>query len=66
MAFAQVAGATVAIITVVARVAPRVIRRSSAGDIFWFALIAVVITSLQIANRSRAANFLLTGLGLLP
>lgn len=64
MAFAQVAGATIAIATVVTLVAHRIVRRSALRDTLWFALIAVGITAWQIANVSRAANFLLTGLGL--
>lgn len=63
MAFAQVAGATVAIITSVALVVQRIIRRRAIGDIAWFALIAIVITAWQFANLSHAVDFLLTGLG---
>lgn len=64
MAFAQVAGATVAIVTVVALVVQRIVRRSTVGDISWFTLIAVVITAWQVVNLSRAADFLLAGLDL--
>ncbi|WP_435748462.1 hypothetical protein [Microbacterium sp. PMB16] len=64
MAFAQVAGATVAIVTVVGLVVQRIVRRSSVGDIAWFALIAVVITTWQVTGLSRTADFLLNGLGL--
>ncbi|GAA2074413.1 hypothetical protein [Microbacterium hatanonis] len=64
MAFAQVAGATIAIGTVAGLVVQRIIRRSSAGDVAWFAFIALVVTAWQVSNLSRTADFLLTGLGL--
>ena len=64
MAFAQVAGATIAIGTVVGLVAQRIIRRSSTGEVAWFAFIALIITAWQVSNLSRTADFLLTGLGL--
>ena len=64
MAFAQVAGATIAIGTVVGLVVQRIARRRSIGDTAWFGLIAVVVTVWQISNLSRTADFLLIGLGL--
>lgn len=64
MAFAQVAGATIAIGTVVGLVVQRIARRSPIRDTAWFGLIAVVVTAWQISNLTRTADFLLTGLGL--
>lgn len=62
MAFAQVAGASIAIVTVAALVAQRIVRRRKLSDILTFALIAVVVTAFQIQAFSRASAFLLTGL----
>lgn len=64
MAFAQVAGATIAIGTVLGLAVQRIARRSPILDIAWFALIAVVVTAWQLYNLARTADFLLTGLGL--
>lgn len=64
MAFAQVAGATIAMITVLGLVLHRVVRRSPIGTIAWFAFIAVVVISWQAAGLARAADLLLTRLGL--
>lgn len=47
MAFAQVAGATVAIITVLGLLLHRIVRRSPVSTIAWFAFIALVIGSWQ-------------------
>lgn len=63
MAFAQVAGATIAIGTVLGLVIQRIARRSPIRDTAWFGLIAVVVTAWQISNLARTADFLLTGLG---
>ena len=64
MAFAQVAGATIAIITVVGLLLHRVVRRSPPSTIAWFTFIALIIGSWQIAAFDRAATFLLSGLGI--
>ena len=64
MAFAQVAGATIAIITVLGLLLHRVVRRSPPSTIAWFAFIALVIGSWQITTLDHAAAFLLTGLGM--
>lgn len=64
MAFAQVAGATIAIGTVVGLVVQRIARRSPIRETAWFGLIAVVVTAWQISSLASAADFLLTGLGL--
>jgi hypothetical protein len=64
MAFAQVAGATIAIITVVGLLLHRVVRRSPPSTIAWFAFIALIVGSWQIATFDHAATFLLSGLGI--
>src|SRR3954453_14651938 len=64
MAFAQVAGVTIAIGTVVGLVVQRIARRSPIRDTVWFGLIAVVVIAWQVSNLARTADFLLTGLGL--
>jgi xanthine/uracil permease len=63
MAFAQVAGATIAITTVFGLLVHRIVRRSPISTIAWFAFIALVVGSWQIASINRSADFLLTGLG---
>lgn len=64
MAFASVAGATIAIITVVGLLIHRIVRRSPPGTIAWFAFIAVLIGSWQLAGISNVADSLLTALGI--
>ena len=64
MAFAQVVGATIAIVTVLGLLAHRILRRSPRATIAWFAGIAALVVSWQIGQFGRAADFLLTGLGL--
>ncbi|WP_161886226.1 hypothetical protein [Marisediminicola antarctica] len=64
MAFAQVAGSTIAIVTVAGLVLHRVVRRSAPSEIAWLALIAVVIGSWQLAGMGSAAETLLTRLGI--
>lgn len=64
MAFAQVAGATIAIVTVLGLVLHRIVSRSPVGTIVWFALIAIAVISFQISQLARIASFLLTGLGI--
>ena len=63
MAFASVAGATIAIITVLGLLIHRIVRRSPFGTIAWFAVIAVLITWWQLAGISSVANTLLRVLG---
>lgn len=63
MAFAQVAGATIAIGTVVGLVLHRVVRRSPIGEIVWFAAIAVAIIAFQVGIVANAASSLLSRLG---
>lgn len=64
MAFAQVAGATVAIITVLGLLLHRIVRRSPLPTIAWFAFLALLIGSWQLTAINGAADFLLTGLRL--
>lgn len=63
MAFAQVAGAMIAMGTVVGLVVHRIVRRSPGRDIAWFTLIAVAIIYFQVGNLSNAATTLLSRLG---
>ncbi|MFG6402921.1 hypothetical protein [Microbacterium sp. P04] len=65
MAFAQVAGATIAIVTVLGLLAHRIARRSPRSTLTQFALIALVVVSWQAGTFSRAADFLLTGIAAL-
>jgi xanthine/uracil permease len=65
MAFAQVAGATIAIVTVFGLLLHRIVRRSPFGTIAWFAFLAVAIGSWQLSGISRAAESLLMNLGIL-
>lgn len=64
MAFAQVAGATIAIATAVGLLVQRVLRRSPLRDIAWFAFIAVVVSAWQLSTMANAAETLLTRLAL--
>jgi hypothetical protein len=64
MAFVQVAGATIAIGTVVGLVVHRIVRRSPGRDIAWFTAIAVAIIYFQVGNLSNAAASLLDRLGI--
>ncbi|KQZ85565.1 hypothetical protein ASD56_04415 [Microbacterium sp. Root166] len=64
MAFASVAGATIAIITVLGLLIHRIVRRSPLGTIAWFAFIAVLIGSWQLAGISSRVSSLLTTLGI--
>lgn len=63
MAFAQVAGATIAIITVLGMLLHRIVRGSPRSEVAWFGFLALVIVSLSIDGINRTADFLLTGLG---
>lgn len=63
MAFAQVAGATIAICTAIGLLAHRVVRRGP-RESTWLAVLAAVFVAWQVTNISAAARFLLTGLGL--
>ena len=64
MAFAQVAGATIAIGTSLGLVVHRIARPSPIRDTAWFGVIAVVVIAWQVSNIARTSDFLLTGLGL--
>ena len=64
MAFAQVAAATIAIGTATGVVVERVAHRAPIADVGAFGLIAVTIIIWQASSISRAADFLLNGLGL--
>ena len=64
MAFATVAGSTIAIVTVIGLVIQRITRRSPPLDIAWFAVLAAVIISVQINLLTAAADVLLSRLGL--
>lgn len=59
MAFAQVAGAVVAMTTAVGLVIHRIARRSPLRDTVWFGLIAAAIVAWQVSNLSFAADMLL-------
>ncbi|HKP08732.1 MAG TPA: hypothetical protein VJU58_15895 [Microbacterium sp.] len=63
MAFAQVAGATIGIITVLGLLLHRIVRRSPWSTIAWFGFIALVIVFWEISAIDNAADFLLNGLG---
>ena len=58
MAFAQVAGATVAITTVVALVGYGLVRRVPAKEIVWFAVIAVAVIIWQVNHLINVAELL--------
>lgn len=64
MAFAQVTGATIAIVTVIGLLAQRVLRRRPLRHIAWFAFIAVVVTGWQLSTMANAAETLLTRLAM--
>ncbi|MFB7883421.1 hypothetical protein [Microbacterium sp. NPDC056057] len=64
MAFASVAGATVAIITVLGLLVDRIVRRASLSTIAIFAVIALVVVPWQLSAVSRTADLLLTRLAL--
>lgn len=59
MAFAQVAGAVVAMTTAVGLFIHRVVRRSPLGETISFGAIAAVIVAWQVSNLSFAADMLL-------
>ena len=63
MAFAAVAGSTIAIATVVGLLVDRIIRRAPLSTISAFAVIALVVVLLQVGAISGAARNLLSGLG---
>ena len=64
MAFASVAGATVAIITVLGLLVDRIVRRAGLSTIAIFAVIALVVVPWQLSAVSRTADLLLTRLAL--
>ncbi|SIR56120.1 hypothetical protein [Microbacterium sp. RURRCA19A] len=59
MAFAQVAGAVVAMITAVGLFIHRIIRRRPLRDTVWFGVFAAMIVAWQVSNLSFAADMLL-------
>ncbi|MFC8680382.1 hypothetical protein ACFT30_02595 [Microbacterium ureisolvens] len=64
MAFASVAGATVAITAVLGLLIDRIVRRASISTIAIFAVIALVVVPWQLAAISSASDLLLARLGL--
>lgn len=64
MAFAQVAGATIAIVSSVALVIDRLVRRARWSAIAILAVIATVVTMWSIRTIHASADFLLAGIGL--
>ncbi len=64
MAFANVAGATLAIATVLGLLVDRIIRRATASTIAIFAVIALVVVPWQLRIISDAADLLLVRLSL--
>ena len=62
MAFAQVAGATIGIITVLGLLLHRIVRRSPLSTIAWFSFIALIIVCWEISTINGAAESLLNGL----
>lgn len=62
MAFAQVAGATIGIITVLGLLLHRIVRRSSPLTISWFSFIAFVIVFWEVNAINSAALVLLNRL----
>ena len=63
MAFAVVAGQTIAIVTVVGVLVTAIVRRSSVGSIATFVIIAGVVTSLALSTIGSQAKNLLRVLG---
>lgn len=63
MAFASVAGATIAIASVLGLLIDRVIRRAKLSTIAIFALIALVVVPWQLSAIQSAADLLLGRLG---
>lgn len=64
MAFISVAGATVAIVTVLGLLVDRILRRASVSTIAIFAAIALVVTIAQIQSLGYASGLLLQRLSL--
>ncbi|MBW9109170.1 hypothetical protein [Microbacterium ureisolvens] len=64
MAFASVAGSTIAIATVVGVLVDRVVRRATVSTIALFALIALVVVFWQLSTISSAADTLLVRMSL--
>ena len=64
MAFASVAGATIAIVTVVGLFLDRLVRRAAGSTIVTLGVLAVVVTLVQIQALVGAGNTLLQRLGL--
>jgi hypothetical protein len=64
MAFASVAGATLAIATVLGLLVDRIIRRATVSTIAIFAVIALVVVPYELRTISLAADTLLVRLSL--
>ncbi|MEV5069815.1 hypothetical protein MRBLMI12_001397 [Microbacterium sp. LMI12-1-1.1] len=64
MAFATVAGATLAIATVLGLLVDRIIRRATVSTIAIFTVIAFVVVPYELNAISRAAELLLTRLNM--
>ena len=64
MAFTNVAGATLAIATVLGLLVDRIIRRATVSTIAIFAVIALVVVPWQLSIISSAADLLLVRLNL--
>lgn len=64
MAFASVAGCTIAILSVVGLLVDRILRRAKPATIAYFALVALVVVWWQLGNLSIAAETLLSRLGI--
>lgn len=64
MAFATVAGATVAIVSVTALLLDRIFRRASISTIAIFAAIALVVVPWEVAAIRTAGDMLLTRLSM--
>lgn len=65
MSFATVAGATVAIVTVLGLVLKQILQRRAVGRISWFALIALAVTWFALNQIGNATEHLLRNLGAL-
>ncbi|KAF2412865.1 hypothetical protein B1729_12850 [Microbacterium sp. B35-04] len=64
MAFASVAGATLAIAAVLGLLVDRIIRRATVATIAIFAVISLVVVPYELGVMSRAADLLLVRLSL--
>jgi dolichyl-phosphate-mannose--protein O-mannosyl transferase len=64
MAFATVAGATLAVATVLGLLIDRIIRRATVSTIAIFTVIALIVVPYELNAISRAAELLLTRLNM--